>query len=172
MRHRIEHAQVLRLQDIPRFAELGVIPSMQATHATSDKNMAQDRLGEERILGAYAWHKLIKASAIIAGGSDFPVESANPFFGLHASITRQDKKNQPKLGWFPHESMTIKQAFETFTLNAAYAAHQENIIGSLGKDKKADFIIIDQDIFNVEKSEIWKTNVLETWVDGKKVNYK
>ncbi|MCI2285570.1 amidohydrolase family protein [Colwellia sp. MSW7] len=171
MRHRIEHAQILRLQDISRFSELGVIASMQATHATSDKNMAQDRLGEERILGAYAWKKLIKAKAIIAGGSDFPVESANPFYGLHASVTRQDHQNQPESGWFPQEAMTIKQAFQTFTLNAAFAAHQENIIGTLGKNKKADFILIDQDIFNIKASELWKTQVLQTWVNGEQVNY-
>lgn len=172
MRHRIEHAQILRLQDIPRFAELGVIASMQATHATSDKNMAQDRLGEQRISGAYAWQKLLKANAIIAGGSDFPIESANPFFGLHASVTRQDKQNQPESGWFPEESLSITQAFKTFTVNAAFAAHQEKLIGTLGKNKKADFILIDQDIFKVKSAEIWKTNVLQTWVDGKKVNYE
>lgn len=171
MRHRIEHAQILRLQDIPRFADLGVIASMQATHATSDKNMAQDRLGGERILGAYAWQKLIKADAIIAGGSDFPIESANPFYGLHASITRQDQQNQPEAGWFPQESMSIIQAFQTFTVNAAFAAHQENIIGSLGENKKADFILIDQDIFQIKTTEIWKTKVLQTWVNGQQVNY-
>ncbi|WP_159819727.1 amidohydrolase [Colwellia sp. 20A7] len=169
MRHRIEHSQILRLKDIPRFNELGVIASMQATHATSDKNMAQDRLGEERILGAYAWKKLIKANAIIAGGSDFPIESTNPFFGLHASVTRQDHQNKPSLGWFPEESMSIKEAFKTFTVNAAYAAHQEDIIGTLAKDKKADFIIIDQDIFNIQSSETWKTKVLQTWVGGKQL---
>ena len=171
MRHRIEHAQILRLEDIPRFAELGVIASMQATHATSDKNMAQDRLGEKRILGAYAWQKLINANVIIAGGSDFPVESANPFFGLHASVTRQDKHNQPATGWLPKEAMSIKQAFKTFTLNAAYAAHQEKLIGSLAKNKKADFILLDQDIFKIDSTAIWKTQVLQTWVGGKKVNY-
>ena len=171
-RHRIEHAQILRLQDIPRFADLGVIASMQATHATSDKNMAHERLGDQRILGAYAWQKLTKADAIIAGGSDFPIESANPFFGLHASVTRQDHKNQPKSGWFPKESLTIKQAFETFTTNAAFAAHQESLIGSLGKNKKADFIIIDQDIFTIDPTQIWQTKVLQTWVDGKKVSYE
>ncbi len=170
MRHRIEHAQILRLQDIPRFVELDVIASMQATHATSDKNMAQDRLGEQRILGAYAWQKLLKASAIIAGGSDFPVESPNPFFGLHASVTRQDQQNQPKAGWLADESMSINQAFKTFTANAAFAAHQEELIGTLGKNKKADFIIVDQDIFKVKNSEIWKTKVLQTWVGGKKVD--
>jgi len=172
MRHRIEHAQILRLQDISRFAELGVIASMQATHATSDKNMAQDRLGEQRILGAYAWQRLTKANTIIAGGSDFPIESANPFFGLHASVTRQDQDNQPKSGWFPEESLALKQAFKTFTVNAAYAAHQENIIGSLSQNKKADFILIDQDIFKIEPTEIWKTKVLETWVDGKQISYE
>jgi predicted amidohydrolase YtcJ len=171
MRHRIEHAQILQLQDIPRFSKLGVIASMQATHATSDKNMAQDRLGEERILGAYAWQKLLKANATIAGGSDFPIESANPFFGLHASITRQDHQNQPEGGWLAEDSLSITQALKTFTTNAAFSAHQENIIGILGKNKKADFIIIDQDIFKVKSSEIWKTNVHQTWVDGKRVHY-
>lgn len=171
MRHRIEHSQILRLKDIPRFDELGVIASMQATHATSDKNMAQDRLGEERILGAYAWQKLIKANAIIAGGSDFPIESSNPFFGLHASVTRQDHQNKPALGWFPEESMSIKEAFRTFTVNAAYAGHQEDIIGILAKDKKADFILIDQDIFAIQSSDIWKTKVLQTWVDGKQLTF-
>lgn len=171
MRHRIEHAQIIQLQDIPRFSSLGVIASMQATHATSDKNMAQDRLGDERILGAYAWQKLIKANAIIAGGSDFPIESANPFYGLHASVTRQDQQNNPEAGWFPQESMSIIQAFQTFTINAAFAAHQENIIGTLVKNKKADFILIDQDIFQINMTDIWKTKVLQTWVNGKKVNF-
>jgi len=169
-RHRIEHAQVLQLADIPRFAELSIIASMQATHATSDKNMAQDRLGDTRILGAYAWQKLLQAGAVIAGGSDFPIESANPFFGLHASITRQDKKNMPNKGWYINEAMTTTQAFRSFTLDAAYSAHQENMIGSLAKNKKADFILIDQDIFNVKPSEIWKTQVVETWVNGKQVD--
>ncbi len=168
-RHRIEHAQVLRLEDIPRFAKLGVIASMQATHATSDKNMAQDRLGKERILGAYAWHKLLKADAIIAGGSDFPIESPNPFYGLHAAITRQDHLNQPENGWFANEAMTPIQAFRSFTLAAAYAGHQENLIGSLAANKKADFILVDQDIFKISAQNIWKTKVLQTWVGGQKV---
>jgi predicted amidohydrolase YtcJ len=168
-RHRVEHAQILRYEDIVRFAELGVIPSMQATHATSDKNMAQDRIGEVRIEGAYAWRKLMDAGAVIANGSDFPVESPNPFFGLHASITRQDKNNQPEGGWFPDESMTAKEAFASFTIDAAYAGHQERILGSLEPGKKADFIFLDRDIFTVPASEIWQTQVLETWVGGTKV---
>ena len=169
LRHRIEHAQVLQLVDIPRFAKLNVIASMQATHATSDKNMAEKRLGSQRILGAYAWQKLLHSGAIIAGGSDFPIEPANPFYGLHASITRQDKQNTPKAGWYVNDAMTLAQAFNSFTYAAAYAGHQENIIGSLKKGKKADFIIVDKDIFALNPKAIWQTNVLATWVNGKQV---
>ncbi len=169
MRHRIEHAQVLRYEDILRFSELGVIASMQATHATSDKNMAQDRLGEVRILGAYAWRKLLDAGAIIANGSDFPVESANPFFGLHAAITRQDHDNQPPGGWFPEESMTREEALASFTLDAAYSGHQEELLGSLEPGKRADFILVEQDIFSDAPTEIWKATVTQTWVNGLRV---
>jgi predicted amidohydrolase YtcJ len=169
MRHRVEHAQILRYEDILRFAELGVIPSMQATHATSDKNMAQDRLGETRIQGAYAWRKLMESGARIANGSDFPVESPNPFWGLHASVTRQDQNNDPPGGWFPEESMTLEEAFASFTIDAAYAGHQENLLGTLEPGKKADFIIIDRDIFESPASELWQTQVQETWVNGRKI---
>lgn len=169
LRHRVEHAQILQLSDIPRFAELNIIASMQATHATSDKNMAVDRIGEERILGAYAWRKLMNAKAIIAAGSDFPVESPNPFFGLHSSVTRQDHQNQPKNGWFSEESMTRLEALRTFTIDAAYAAHQENILGSLEKGKKADFILLEDNYFTENQQDIWKNKVIATWVNGKKV---
>lgn len=172
LRHRVEHAQVLRIQDIPRFAELDVIAAMQATHATSDKNMAQDRLGPNRILGAYAWRKLLNANAIIAAGSDFPVESPNPFFGLHASITRQDHKNSPLGGWFADEKMTPLEAFRSFTLDAAYAGHQENIIGSLGAGKKADFVLLDNNLFTMPEQNIWQISVDKTWVNGKLVYQK
>ena len=139
LRHRVEHAQVLRLSDIPRFSELGVIASMQATHATSDKNMAEDRLGKDRILGAYAWRKLLDANATIAAGSDFPVEPPNPFFGLHASVTRQDRQNSPDNGWMPDQKMTRAEALRSFTLDAAFAGRQEQILGTLTEGKKADF---------------------------------
>lgn len=169
LRHRVEHAQILRYEDILRFAELGVIPSMQATHATSDKNMAQDRLGPVRIEGAYAWRKLIDAGALIANGSDFPVESPNPFFGLHAAITRQDHNNDPAGGWFPEERMTMTEAFASFTIDAAYSGHQENLLGTLESGKKADFIILDRDIFSIPENEIWQTRVVETWVNGTRI---
>ena len=172
LRHRVEHAQVLRLSDIPRFAELDIIASMQATHATSDKNMAQDRLGPDRILGAYAWRKLLNAKAIIAAGSDFPVESPNPFFGLHASITRQDHQNSPQGGWFSKEKMTPLEAFRSFTLDAAYSGHQENLIGSLAAGKKADFVLIDENMFTLPEQDIWKISVDKTWVNGKLVYKK
>ena len=172
LRHRVEHAQVLRLDDIPRFAELDIIASMQATHATSDKNMAQDRLGASRILGAYAWRKLLNANAVIAAGSDFPVESPNPFFGLHASITRQDHKNSPQGGWFADEKMTPLEAFRSFTLDAAYSGHQEKIIGSLAEGKKADFVLLEQNLFTMPEQDIWKITVSKTWVNGKLVYKK
>ncbi|WP_192022234.1 amidohydrolase [Shewanella sp. WPAGA9] len=170
LRHRIEHAQVLQLSDIPRFAELNVIASMQATHATSDKNMAVDRIGNTRIQGAYAWRKLMTSGAIIAAGSDFPIESPNPFYGLHASVTRQDHQNQPFNGWYRKEKMNLTEALASFTSNAAYAAHQESMIGELRPGMKADFILIENDIFTTPYKDMWKVTVNETWVNGKRVH--
>ncbi len=169
LRNRIEHAQVITLEDIPRFAKLGVIASMQATHATSDMNMAEDRLGPERIKGAYAWRRLLDSGAIIAGGSDFPVEYSNPFLGLYASVTRQDGAGLPEGGWYTDQALTREEALNTFTLAAAYAAHQEDRLGSLEPGKWADFIIIDRDYFKIPASEIDDIKVLETWVSGKRV---
>lgn len=169
LRNRIEHAQVIAVSDIPRFKTLSVIPSMQPTHATSDMNMAQDRIGEQRLKGAYAWQTFIKQGSPIAFGSDFPVELANPFYGLHAAVTRQNRKDQPREGWIPNESVSIEQAFKGFTYDAAFAGHQEHKLGSLAPGHWADFILIDLDIFNIPKQDIWKTQVLETWIAGEKV---
>ena len=168
LRNRIEHAQVIDVEDIPRFKTLDVLPSMQPTHATSDKNMAQDRIGEKRLKGAYAWQTFLKQGSKVIAGSDFPVELANPFFGLHAAVTRQDRDNQPEQGWIKQESLTIEQAFKAFTLDAAFGAHQDKVLGGLEKGKWADFILIDQDIFDIEPKDIWKTKVLQTWVAGSK----
>jgi len=166
LRNRIEHSQIVSLEDIPRFKELDLIASMQPTHATSDMNMAGDRIGNERLKGAYAWQKFIQQGTIIASGSDFPVELANAFHGLHAAVTRQDRTNQPTGGWLPGERMSVAQALRSFTLDAAYAAHQEKVLGSLEAGKWADFILVDRDIVNGNPQDIWKTNVLQTWIAG------
>lgn len=170
LRHRIEHAQVVSVDDIPRFAELGVIPSMQPTHATSDKNMAGDRLGEERLAGAYAWRYFLDSGSLIAGGSDFPVEPANPFYGLHAAVTRQDRDGQPPGGWLPGQKLTMAEALRSFTADAAFAAHQEESLGSLLPNQWADFIIIDRDIIRDDPATVPDTQVLETWIGGKPIH--
>ena len=170
LRNRIEHAQVVTLADIPRFKQLGLIASMQPTHATSDKNMAEDRIGAERLKGAYAWRSFLDQGTRIAGGSDFPVESDNPFFGLHAAVTRTDHANQPPGGWHPEQAMTLVEAFRAFTLDAAYAEHQENTLGSLEPGKWADFILIDRDLFKIPAADIWKIKVEQTWLAGRRVH--
>ena len=169
LRHRIEHAQVVAVEDLPRFKQLGVIASMQPTHATSDKAMAADRVGEDRLAGAYAWKSLLNSGAHLALGSDFPVESPNPFFGLHAAITRQDNANQPAGGWRPQEALSRVEAFAGFTTGAAYAEKMEDKIGTLEPGKWADFILVDRDIFAVPAEDIWKTTVDETWLAGRRV---
>ena len=169
LRHRMEHAQVVAISDIARFKNIGIIPSMQPTHATSDMNMAEQRVGAQRIKGAYAWRTFLKQGSRVACGSDFPVESSNPFFGIHAAVTRQDAAGKPAAGWYPNEAMTLKEALRCFTLDAAYAGHQENAIGSLEKGKWADFIVIDQDLFTMPAKDIHKVGVLQTWVGGRQV---
>ncbi len=167
LRNRIEHSQIIAIEDIPRFAELGVIASMQATHATSDKNMAEDRVGPERILGGYAWRRLLDSGAVLANGSDFPVELSDPFHGLYASVTRQGRDGEPEGGWYPDQSLTRAEALHSFTLAGAYAANQEDRLGSLEPGKWADFIVIDRDYFEVPASEIDDITVLQTWVAGR-----
>ncbi|MEX0724007.1 MAG: amidohydrolase family protein [Gracilimonas sp.] len=169
LRHRIEHAQIVSLEDIPRFVELDLIASMQATHATSDKNMAEDRVGPDRIEGGYAWQKFLDQGTVIANGSDFPVEHSNPFYGLYSSVTRQDHEGNPPGGWYPEEALSREETLKSFTIDAAYAAHQEDILGTLEAGKWADFIVVDRDFFEVPSIEIWQTNVLQTWVAGEKV---
>ena len=172
LRNRIEHAQVIAPEDLARFAELDVLPSMQPTHATSDKNMAEDRIGKDRMKGAYAWQTLLESGIPLPLGSDFPVELANPFYGLHAAVTRQDRNNQPVKGWYAHEALTLDQAFRGFTLDAAYAGHMEDTLGTLTPGKWADFILVDQDIFNIDEKDIWKTQVQATYIAGKNVYSK
>ncbi|MEX0994442.1 MAG: amidohydrolase, partial [Balneolaceae bacterium] len=170
LRHRIEHAQVVHTDDIPRFKKLGIIASMQPAHATSDMNMAEERIGTDRMKGAYAWQKFLRQGTVIAGGSDFPVESVNPFEGLHAAVTRQDAEGRPPGGWYADEAMSREEALRSFTLDAAYAAHQEEILGTLEPGKWADFIIIDRDYFEIPAREIREITVLETWLGGQPIH--
>jgi predicted amidohydrolase YtcJ len=169
LRNRVEHAQIIALEDIPRFAELGVIASMQPTHATSDMNMAEDRIGPERIQGGYAWRRLLESGAVIAAGSDFPVELPNPFHGLYAAVTRRDRAGMPEGGWYADQALSRAEALRAFTLDAARAAHQEAQLGSLEVGKWADFIVIDRDYFSVPAKQIGDIRVLETWVGGQRV---
>lgn len=165
-RHRIEHAQIVAPKDLPRFAVLHVLPSMQPTHATSDKNMAGARLGVARLRGAYAWRSLVDDGNRIVGGSDYPVELANPFFGIHAAVTRQDQQNQPAGGWLPEQKLTLVEALRSFTVDAAYGAFQDQTMGSLAPGMWADFILVDRDIVKVAPEQLWQTKVLATYVGG------
>jgi predicted amidohydrolase YtcJ len=168
-RWRIEHVQVIDPADIPRIASAGIIASMQPTHQTSDRLMAEKRLDPPRLEGAYAWQTIARSGARLAFGSDFPVESPNPFPGIAAAISRQDMEGQPPGGWRPEERLTLAQALDGFTLGAAYAEFAEDRIGSLEPGKWADFIIVDRDPTKVDPQTLARTIVLETWVAGKKV---
>lgn len=172
LRHRIEHSQVVALDDIPRFKSLDVIASMQPTHATSDMNMAEDRLGSDRLKGAYAWRSFLDQGSVLVSGSDFPIELANPFHGIHAAVTRQNQFDEPYGGWISKQAMTTEEAVRSFTIDAAWAAHQDKVLGGLTEGKWADFILLDQDLFAIPVNELWKTKVAETWLAGKLVYAK
>jgi predicted amidohydrolase YtcJ len=193
-RLRIEHAQVIAQEDIPRFKKLNVIPSMQPTHATSDMYWVQTRLGPERVRGAYAWRSLLDDGNIIPAGSDFPVELPNPIFGFYAAITRQDKNGIPRNasdvertfqlsaekirdttlfdgGWFVHQKMTRQEALRAFTMWGAYAEFMEHEKGSLEGGKLADLVMLSKDIMTVEPKEIVSAEVEMTIVGGA-IRYK
>jgi predicted amidohydrolase YtcJ len=168
-RFRIEHAQVLNFADIPRFAKLGVIPSMQAVHQASDMNWVPRRIGYERSLGAYAWRSLLNTGVIIPNGSDMPVERVNPLYSFHAAVARADDNDWPPGGWLPQEKMTREEALKSITIWPAVAAFQEQVMGSITPGKYADFVILDQDIMRVREDEILKTGVIATYLGGKAV---
>ena len=167
LRLRIEHAQILDAAEIPRFARFGIIASVQATHATSDMPWVPARIGEARMReGAYVWQTLLKSGAVLANGSDFPVEQPNPMLGFYAAITRQDVSGQPPGGWMPGERLTREQALRSFTLGAAYAAHLERDLGSLTPGRLADFVVLSRDIMQVAAREILDTTARLTVVGG------
>jgi hypothetical protein len=168
-RWRIEHAQIVDPKDLPRFGKFGTIASMQPVHQTSDMHMAEARLGPDRLGGAYAWRSMLRNGARLAFGSDFPVESPDPFAGWAAAFTRADANLQPPGGWRPEETITREQAWAGFTIGAAYAGFAEGKFGRLGPGMRADFIVIDRDPLLASPSELRRTVVLETWVGGERV---
>lgn len=165
-RWRIEHAQIVDPADLARFAANGTIASMQPTHETSDWRMAEARLGPTRLDGAYAWATMLRAGVPLAFGSDFPVESPNPFPGLAAAISREDDKGEPAGGWRPGERVTIVQALAGFTTGAAHAGFAEDRLGSLMPGHMADFLLVDRDVLTATPADLRATQVLETWIGG------
>ena len=168
-RWRVEHAQILALDDLSRFVGMHVIASMQPTHATSDMPWAQDRVGLQRIVGAYAWRQLRDSGARLAFGSDFPVESVDPRLGLYSAVTRADGEGKPAGGWMPQEKLTAFEALRGFTLDAAYAGFSENELGSLAPGKRADFVVLADDPLAVPDAALRTLDVRATYVDGKPV---
>ena len=153
-----------------RFGRNGIIASMQPVHQTSDMHMAEARMGLPRLQGAYAWRGMLDNRARLAFGSDFPVESPNPFHGLAAAISRQDAQGRPPGGWLPAQRITIREALDAFTRTAAYAGFAEGRIGQLLPGRHADFIILDRDVMaEGDQRRIRDAQVLETWVGGEKV---
>jgi predicted amidohydrolase YtcJ len=168
-RPRIEHAQILRPRDIARFAEIGVIVSMQPIHCTADMRFVEQRIGAERAKGAYAWRSLLSNQAVLVFGSDWPVETLNPVAGIHAAVTRQDKDHQPSGGWQPQERLTVAEVLRAYTGAAAYAAFWEDSMGTIEEGKLADFTVLSQDLFAISAEEILNTKVLATIVGGEVV---
>lgn len=166
-RFRIEHSQIVRPEDVEKFLKLGVIPSMQPTHCTSDMPFAADRVGEERAKGAYAWRWFLDKGMKTPCGSDFPVEQVNPLLGIYAAVTRQDGSGNPEGGWHPEQRMTMAEAIRGFTIWAAYAAFREDVLGSIETGKLADFTILDTDILTEKPKKLLTTKVLYTIVGGK-----
>ena len=165
-RFRIEHLQVVAPDDFPRLARHGIIASMQPTHATSDMPWAEQRLGPDRIRGAYAWRTVPDSGARLALGSDFPVEDVNPFFGIYSAVTRQDHEGNPPGGWYPSQKLTLAEALRGFTSDAAYAAFEESSRGTIEPGKLADFTIVDGDFFAAPQSKLFDTKVKMTVVGG------
>jgi hypothetical protein len=168
-RLRVEHCQILSPDDIPRFAQLGVVASMQPTHATSDMPWAEERVGHDRLRGAYAWRSILDSGAVLAFGSDFPVESPDPIPGLYAAVTRQDARGNPPGGWWPEQRLTLTEAVRAFTVGAAYAAFDEKNAGTIAAGKRADLTVLDRDIMRSDPRTLLDTDAKYTIVRGRVV---
>jgi predicted amidohydrolase YtcJ len=168
-RWRIEHAQIVDPADIPRFAALKVLASMQPIHATSDMPWVPARLGQERLDGAYAWRSFLEHGVRMPFGSDFPVEPVNPLFGLYAAVTRQDEAGNPPGGWLPGQRLTLVEALHGFTAEAAFAGFAEDEVGRLTPGRRADFVVLGVDPFAVGADRLRRLDVESTWVDGRAV---
>jgi hypothetical protein len=165
-RWRVEHAQIVDAVDIPRFAKLGIIPSMQPSHAISDLFFAPARLGIDRLAGAYAWQSFLKSGCIIAGGSDAPVERGEPMIEFYAAVARKSIKGESGEGWHPEQAVSREQALKMFTIWPAYAAFEENDKGSIEIGKFADFTVLSRDIMKIPAPEILKTHCVMTIIGG------
>jgi len=165
-RWRVEHAQIVSAVDIPRFAKLGVIPSMQPSHAIDDLHFAPSRLGMKRLEGAYAWQSFIKSGSIIAGGSDAPVERGEPMIEFYAAVSRKDQKGYSGEGWHPEQAVSREQALKMFTIWAAFAAFEEKMKGSIEVAKLADLTVLSADIMKIPEAEILKTRCVMTVIGG------
>jgi predicted amidohydrolase YtcJ len=165
-RWRVEHAQIVNPADIPRFARLGVIPSMQPSHAIGDLFFAPSRLGIERLAGSYAWESFIKSGVVVPGGSDAPVERGEPMIEFYAAVARKDQKGFSAEGWHPEEAVSRADALKMFTLWPAYAAFEEKLRGSIEVGKLADLTILSADIMTIPAADILKTRCVMTVING------
>jgi len=169
LRWRIEHSQIVNSDDFDKYGKYSIIPSIQTTHATSDMYWAEERLGAERIKGAYAYQQLLKQNGWLPNGSDFPIENINPLYGFYAGVTRKDQKGYPESGFQLENALTREQALKAMTIWAAKSCFEENEKGSIEIGKFADFVILDKDLLTEMESELFKIQVLETFVGGEKV---
>jgi predicted amidohydrolase YtcJ len=165
-RFALEHCQVLTLLDIPRLAKLGIVASMQPLHATEDMHFAESRMGPERLKGAYIWKKLLDLGVVVATGTDYSVSPYNPFYTLHAAVTRQDRNNNPPGGWIPEQAMSREEALRAATMAGAYTMFAEDILGSIEVGKLADFVVIPVDYMTIPAEDIWKIEPEMTVIGG------
>jgi predicted amidohydrolase YtcJ len=168
-RWRIEHAQIVDSADLPRFGQHGIVASMQPVHQTSDRLMAEARLGPNRLAGAYAWRSMIENGAALAFGSDSPVEKPEPFAGMAVAVSREDANGAPAGGWLPEQRITREQALAAYTAGAAYAGFADGRFGELKPGERADFLLVDRDPLTAAPQDLRRTRVIETWIAGQRV---